>query len=103
MIAGWIILLLALPFALLGAILLPNEYKSWGLDATDCDGPLGVYLFAVPTLLIYGAGFAANIRRRRRRANLAVAILCLLVCVPSALNLVRAVQEERTQSAECGG
>jgi hypothetical protein len=101
MIAGWIVLVLALPIALFGAMLLPNEYKSWGLEATDCDGPLGVKMFAVPTLLIYGAGFATNLRRARRPVNLIVAILCLLVCIPSALNLVRAIQEERAQSWEC--
>ncbi|CAM5584572.1 hypothetical protein MAUB1S_09855 [Mycolicibacterium aubagnense] len=71
-----------------------NEYKAWGVDAVDCDGPISVYLFAVPTLLIYGAGAVVNGRYLRNRLNLVLAIFSALLCVLIAANIASAVGEQ---------
>ena len=99
---GWGVLLLGLPLAALAALASANEYEAaLGVDALDCDGPAGTYLFAVPALLIYGAGLVINGLRWRKRTNLVVAILCLLVCGAVAANVARAVIEDREQTAAC--
>ena len=100
-ILGWTLLLLALPVAIFGSVLPANEYKEWGIGALDCDGPIGVYVFAVPALVVYGAGLAINALRWRKRANLVVAILCLLTCLFLITNLVRAAREDYSQQEEC--
>jgi len=99
---GWSVLLLGLPIALLGAILPPNEYaKTLGIDALDCDGPSKVYIFAVPALLLYGAAFVVYGRGLRRRADLIVALLCIVVCAALAVNLIRARAEDQRQELAC--
>lgn len=54
----------ALPVALLAAALPVNSYRAQGIKALDCDGPASVLLFAVPALLIYGAGAILLYRKR---------------------------------------
>jgi len=99
---GWAALLLALPLALVGALLLPNEYEATlGIRALDCDGPLGVYLFAVPALVIYGAGLVINGLRWQRRINLILALACFLICVAVLANVSRAVALDREQAMAC--
>ena len=99
---GWAALLLALPLALLGALLPPNEYEaSLGIRALDCDGPFSVYLFAGPALLIYGTGAVVNGLRRQRRIDVIVASVCLLICAALLVNLTRAVAHQREQAAAC--
>lgn len=71
-----------------------NEYKAWGVDALDCDGPISVFLFAIPALLIYGAGAAVNGRYFRNRLNLVLALLCTLVVVLIAASFTEAVREQ---------
>lgn len=71
-----------------------NEYRAWGVDAVDCDGPISVFLFAIPTLLIYGAGAAVNGRYFRTRLNLVFAVLCTLAVVLIAANVAEAVGEQ---------
>jgi uncharacterized membrane protein len=100
---GWAILVLGVPLAILAALHDPNEYRATlGVNALDCDGPGKTYLLAVPALLIYGAGVAANGLRWRKRFNAIVAVLCLTICVAVVANLGRAVQEDRRQAASCG-
>ena len=99
---GWATLLLALPIAALGAYLPPNEYAvTLGIDALDCDGPLKVYIFAVPAFALYAAALVIHGRRWRRSAYLIVALVCLVICVALAANLARAVAEDQRQSAAC--
>src|SRR4051812_1923898 len=77
---GWAILVLGIPLALLAALHDPNEYRATlGINALDCDGPGKTYLLAVPALLIYGAGLAANGLRWRKPLNVIVAALCLAI------------------------
>ena len=100
---GWGVLVLALPLALLAALMPANEYRATlGIDAVDCDGPFAIAMFAVPALLIYGAGVVLNGMRWRRRLNAVAAVLCFLICALVAANLVRATAEESAQRTECG-
>ena len=47
------VLVLASPIALLAALLLPNEYLAQGIEgAVDCDDPLRVMLFAIPSYVM---------------------------------------------------
>ena len=95
-------LLLGLPLALFGALTPPNEYKAiFGGNALDCDGPLGVYVWAVPALVLYGIALVINGLRWRRRTNLVVAIACLCICAAVAVNLARAIAEDREQVEAC--
>jgi len=99
---GWAALILGLPLALMGAITPPNEYQATlGIDALDCDGPAGVYLFAVPALLIYGAGLVINGRAWRKGTNLLLALACAVLCIALGMNLARAVIVDRAQAAAC--
>jgi hypothetical protein len=92
---GLAALVAALPIALLGSVTPSNEYRAWGLEAVDCDGPLSVMLFAVPGLLIYGAGAIAYGFRYRKPLNVVVAGVCLVLCLFLGANLVSAVKAQR--------
>jgi len=99
---GWAVLLLALPLALIAALHPPNEYRAGlGIDALDCDGPFGTYVFALPALLIYGTALVINGLRWRERTSLIVAIMCLLICGAVVANVARAVAMDRQQEAGC--
>lgn len=82
-------------FALLSA---PNEHQAMGIDgAVDCDGPLTVLLFALPSLAVYTLGFisfARTGRAHRKAGSIAVAAICLLVCILLAGNVAMALQEQ---------
>jgi hypothetical protein len=101
-ILGWAVLLLGLPLALLAALHPPNEYEATlGIIALDCDGPGETYLLALPVLLIYGAGLAVHGPRSRKLLNAMVAVLCFGICAAVAVNVARAVLEERRQAVDC--
>jgi hypothetical protein len=91
---GYAALVVALPVALMG--LMPaNEYKAWGGDGIDCDGPGLVFFFAGFGLILYGAGAFVNGRNLRKPIRLAVSVICLLICVALAVNLLSAIREQR--------
>ncbi|MBB4292869.1 hypothetical protein GGE16_004949 [Rhizobium leguminosarum] len=93
--AFYLLLLLAMPPAALALISPANVYRAQGIAAPDCDGPLQVLIFAVPAILIYGAGaFLAH--RAGRRFHRVVSLLCLIV----ALATVRILQRPCTNSTE---
>ena len=96
---GYGILIAGLPLAFFGAIALVNEYKSWGLNAADCDGPAIALMFSVPALVIYGIGAVLNGRRFRKGRNLAVALLCLAICVVLSFKVVAALDEQAQMAA----
>lgn len=94
---GWLglaILVAATPMALLAIAMPANEYKAWGVDAVDCDGPISALLFAVPALLFYGVGAVINGLYFRNRLNLVFAVLCAVACILIAVNVVEAVREQ---------
>jgi hypothetical protein len=101
-ILGWAILVLGLPLALFAALHPPNEYQATlGINALDCGGPSETYLFAVPALLIYGAGLGLNGWQWRKRRNAIAAVLCFAICAAVVVNVARAVQEDHRQTADC--
>lgn len=99
---GWAVLLLGLPLAFIAAVNPPNEYEAiFGINALDCDGPMGTYIFAVPALIIYGTALGVQGAQWRKRTKLIVAIVCFVICASVIANVVRAAIEEREQEAAC--
>ncbi len=105
-----LLVVLVLPVALFGWILSANEYADQGIrGAVDCDGPLGVMLFAVPSLVVYAAGavYHAVLLRGRRRSRSAALLLVLCVgMVFASGRKVRAAYGEKTRPEHretCGG
>lgn len=80
----YLALITALPVALLATVLPVNSYQAEGIDALDCDGPASVLLFAIPALLIYGAGAILLYRKRNRRLHLVASLCCASSSAPSA-------------------
>lgn len=98
-IAAWLsylLLIALLPVAGLALLADANSYRAQGIDAIDCDGPIGVFIFAVPALLAYGAGAILNGLGRR----FVVTALCVAICIPLALNIVAALIESRKNDRE---
>jgi len=57
-----------------------NEYRDQGIDgAVDCNGPGGVMIFVVPSLVVYAAGtiYFAALLKGARRSLPAAALLVL--------------------------
>ena len=89
----YLALIAALPFAVLAAVLPVNSYRAQGIEALDCDGPMSVLLFALPVLLIYGAGTVLLYRDRSRRFHIVAALCCLLVFCTVGWNAAAALRE----------
>jgi|JI6StandDraft_1071083.scaffolds.fasta_scaffold367466_2 hypothetical protein len=88
-------MLLGLPLAALGLLLLPNEYESWGGAGVDCDGP-SLLLFSVPAVALYLICAIAFIRRgllNRAWPSFAAAIVCVLLVGLLGANSIAAVKE----------
>ncbi|MGM5056830.1 hypothetical protein ACD589_19355 [Rhizobium sp. 814_E9_N1_1] len=102
--ASYLILLLAMPLAALAVVLPANVYRAQGIAAPDCDGPLQVLIFAVPAVLIYGAGALLAYRAGRRFDRL-VSLLCLVIALAAVPNILEAVHELYRNAAdgECRG
>lgn len=102
--AGYLILLLALPLAALAVVLPANVYRAQGIAAPDCDGPLQVLIFALPALLIYGAGAFLAYRSGRRFRRI-LSLLCLLVALATLPNIAEAARElyRNAVDGECLG
>lgn len=100
----YLALLLAMPLAALAVILPVNVYRAQGIAALDCDGPSQVLIFAVPAILIYGAG-ALLLYRTGRRFHRLVALLCLIIALATVPNIAEAVHELYRNAAdgECQG
>ncbi|MBY5314549.1 hypothetical protein GR210_14610 [Rhizobium leguminosarum] len=102
--AGYLFLMLAMPLAALAVVSPANEYRAQGIAAPDCDGPGQVLIFAVPTVLIYGAGALLAYRAGRRFHRL-VSLLCLIIALATVPNIAEAVHELYRNAAdgECLG
>jgi len=88
----YLTLIAALPVAVLATVLPVNSYQAQGIDALDCDGPISVFIFALPALLLYGAGAILLYRTRNRRFHLAAALCCLLVFCSVGWNAAAALR-----------
>jgi hypothetical protein len=91
--ALYLVLIAALPLAVLTAVLPANSYKAQGITALDCDGPIAVFIIALPALLIYGTGTILLYRDRSRRFHRVAALCCLLVSLAIGWNFIAAVLE----------
>jgi uncharacterized BrkB/YihY/UPF0761 family membrane protein len=79
-----LIVIIFLPVALFGLIASVNEYRDQGISgAVDCNGPLTVMLFIVPSLVMYAAGaiYYAVLLKGARRNLLAATLMVLCVVV----------------------
>ncbi|ACI56569.1 conserved hypothetical protein [Rhizobium leguminosarum bv. trifolii WSM2304] len=97
--AGYLVLLLALPLAALAVLFPANVYRAQGIAALDCDGPLQVLILAVPTISIYGAG-ALFAYRAGRRFHRLVFLLCLIIALATVLNIAESVHELYRNAAD---
>jgi hypothetical protein len=106
-VSGWAMLLFA-PIALLGIVYPVNHYQAIGTEgAVDCDGPLGVLLLAIPSLIVYVKGFIAfarSVRFRRGVVNICMVVLSACVCFGLISNSVAAAIEHNSQAHQevCG-
>ncbi|WFU08192.1 hypothetical protein QA646_12860 [Rhizobium sp. CB3090] len=91
--APYLVLVAALPLAILAAALPANSYKAQGITALDCDGPISVFIIALPALVIYAAGAILLYRDRSRRFHYMAALCCLLVTLAVGWNFIAAVRE----------
>jgi uncharacterized BrkB/YihY/UPF0761 family membrane protein len=104
-----LIVTLFLPITLFGLMLSVNEYEDHGISsAVDCDGPLSIMIFILPSLVVYAAGFiyyAVLIRGRRQSLLAAVLmVLCAVMVFAAARKAWMAYSEKnRPQYREtCG-
>lgn len=90
-------LILFAPIALLASLLSANEYAAQGINgAVDCDAPLQIMIFAIPTYVIYGAaalGFGVLAIQKKTWIYRIVALLCVLVVVIVTPNVIDAYRE----------
>ncbi|MBB3290061.1 MULTISPECIES: hypothetical protein [unclassified Rhizobium] len=89
----YLALVAALPAAVMATVLPVNTYRAQGIDALDCDGPIGVLIFALPALLVYGAGAILLYRKRKRRFHLAASLCCLLIFCAAGWSAAAALRE----------
>ena len=76
-----------LPIALFGLSASVNEYEDQGISgAVDCNGPLTVMLFVVPSLVVYAAGalYYAALLKGVRQSLLAAVLMVLCAAMAFA-------------------
>lgn len=96
-----LLVVLFLPIAPLGWAMSANEYADQGIrGAVDCNGPLGVMIFVVPSLVVYAAGavYHAALLRSAKRSRSAALLLALCVAMlVAAGGKARAAYAEKTR------
>lgn len=81
-----LIVAIFLPVALLGLLFSVNEYRDQGIGGTvDCNGPLTVLLFAVPSLVVYAAGAVYYAMLLKGVGRSLRAALLMVLCLGMAL------------------
>ncbi|PHS30498.1 MAG: hypothetical protein COA92_09735 [Sulfurovum sp.] len=90
-------LVLFLPVAWFAVILPPNEYLAQGIEsAVDCDGPIGVMVFAIPSYIVYGMGIFSfiSIYLETRNTNyLLVVFICCSILAAVTPNVLAAISQ----------
>jgi len=80
-------------------ITLPNEYAAQGFEGpVDCDGPLHVMIFAIPSYLVYGLSLIIFTiltfkSKSLKWSYLSVVIFCCLLVIAITPNVIAAFQE----------
>jgi glucan phosphoethanolaminetransferase (alkaline phosphatase superfamily) len=75
-----LIVIIFLPIVMFGLMASVNEYRDQGIGgAVDCNGPLTVMIFVVPSLVVYAAGiiYYAALLKGAGRSLPVVALLVL--------------------------
>lgn len=97
-----ILMVLFIPVAIFAIILPINEYKDQGvLGAVDCDGPFGVTLFVLPSILgfLFAASFYASGIVKSGKQYLWVPLLICLMMLAVVSKKAIAVYQERSMPA----
>jgi hypothetical protein len=96
-----LIVITFLPVALLGLMASVNEYRDQGVGgAVDCNGPLTVMLFVVPSLVVYAAGavyYAVLLKGVKRSLPAAALLVLCAVMVYAAGGKARAAYSEKSR------
>ncbi|MEH6445740.1 MAG: hypothetical protein V7784_17740 [Oceanospirillaceae bacterium] len=91
------IFVLFLPIALMAFTALPNEYAAQGIiSAVDCDGPISVIIFAIPSYLVYGfllVRFTLLAFTQSTLGYLSLIICCCFIVLIITPNVSAAFQE----------
>lgn len=104
-----LIVIIFLPVALFGLTASVNEYRDQGVSGSvDCNGPLTVMLFNVPSFVVYAAGavyFAALLKgvRRSLRAAVLLVLCAVMMCAAAGKALAAYSEKNRPEHREtCG-
>lgn len=92
-----VLLILSLPLAFMSVLLSSNEYVTQGITAVDCDGPIGVMIFAIPTYFIYGIGgiiYAKRYLKDKKMFNVMIVVFCIFIMVAITPNILKAVKQQ---------
>lgn len=88
-------LILFFPIALLAIFTLPNEYASLALEsAVDCDGPITVMIYAIPSYLLYGSSliiFTLYTFKSKKWGYLSIVVFCGIVVSAITPNVITAI------------
>ena len=101
-----IVVAVAALFATLSWLATVNEYTAvFGAEmagAYDCDGPLFVFIFLVPAVVLALIGIGLSVRALRRRRTIAAGValgVALLVVAAVIVRLAPAMAEARRNAA----
>ena len=96
-----LIVIIFLPITLFGLMASVNEYRDQGIGgAVDCNGPLTVMLFIVPSLVVYAAGaiyYAVLLKGVRQSLLTAVLMVLCTVMVFAAGRKAWAAYSEKVR------
>lgn len=101
------LLILAAPLAVTALITTPNEYTAMGQSGVDCDGPIGVLIFALPALVAYALGFGIFARSAFPKSvalRSLIAVSCLIICGALGVQTALSIYELQTDAHQetCG-
>jgi len=100
----YFLLLIFIPVALIAFVLPVNKYSDQGIiGAIDCDGPLTVMLFLIPSYIVYGIGlfiFSKASIQSRLIKHILMCVVCLSVLVLIAPNTISAFNEHKLNTTE---
>lgn len=97
---GILIMFAFIPIALLGLLLLVNEYKATGLPdgAVDCDGPVGAMMFVMPSIFVYSLGlffYSICFAFKKNFLYLIIILFCLLMLLSLIYKGKEAIKETK--------
>lgn len=92
------------PAAFLAAFISPNEYVAQGITgAVDCNGPISIMIFAIPSYLIYGSGFIGFLMtyfNKNEKSSLVISIVCFVFVLSITPDTLAAIKEHKKNETE---